>query len=91
MGRRSAGIFVHTVIVHSLFDRAAAQVLHFIINFGMICYMFVLGIEMDPYVLLRAPTREAKVAYAGVLSAFIIAYSIQSLYIYLIYFLLLGL
>jgi Kef-type K+ transport system membrane component KefB len=63
-------------IVHSLFDRAAAQVLRFIIDFGMICYMFVLGIEMDPYVLLRAPTREAKVAYAGVLSTFIMACSI---------------
>lgn len=60
-------------IVRKLFDKPAAQTLRFIIDFGMICYMFVLGIEMDPYVLFKLPTRDAKVAYAGMLSTFILA------------------
>lgn len=45
----------------------------FIIDFGMMCYMFALGVEMDPYVLFKKPTREAQVAYAGVIITFIIA------------------
>ncbi|XVE74213.1 hypothetical protein DITRI_Ditri11bG0180800 [Diplodiscus trichospermus] len=44
-----------------------------VVDFGMICYAFVLGLEMDPYVILKSPTRHAMVAYAGVLSTFIIA------------------
>ncbi|XP_075645806.1 cation/H(+) antiporter 28 [Castanea sativa] len=60
-------------IVHGFFDISAAQTLRFIIDFGMICYMFVLGIEMDPYVLLKLPTKDATVAYAGMLSTFVLA------------------
>ncbi|CAK8575462.1 unnamed protein product [Lathyrus sativus] len=45
----------------------------FIIDFGMMCYMFALGVEMDPYVLFKKPTREAQVAYAGVILTFILA------------------
>ena len=51
----------------------------FIIDFGMMCYMFALGIEMDPYVLFKRPTRDAQVAYAGILSTFILACSTTSL------------
>ncbi|OMO69753.1 Cation/H+ exchanger, partial [Corchorus capsularis] len=47
-----------------------------IVDFGMICYLFVLGLEMDPYVVLKSPTRHAMVAYAGTLSTFIIACSV---------------
>lgn len=50
--------------------------LNSIIYSGMVCYMFVLGLEMDPYVLFRWPTRAAKVAYAGMISAFILASTI---------------
>ncbi|KAK4769279.1 hypothetical protein SAY86_027429 [Trapa natans] len=50
--------------------------LNSMIYFGMVCYMFVLGLEMDPYVLFRWPTRAAKVAYAGMLSTFILASTI---------------
>ncbi|KAK4803037.1 hypothetical protein SAY86_001240 [Trapa natans] len=46
--------------------------LNSLIYFGMVCYMFVLGLEMDPYVLFRWPTRAAKVAYAGMISTFIL-------------------
>lgn len=44
-----------------------------VVDFGMICYAFVLGLEMDPYVILKSPTRQAMVAYAGMLTTFIIA------------------
>ncbi|KAL1300328.1 hypothetical protein HN51_045029 [Arachis hypogaea] len=44
----------------------------FIIDFGMMCYMFVLGIEMDPFILFKRPSRHAQVAYGGILSTFII-------------------
>ncbi|KAK6261027.1 hypothetical protein SCA6_015501 [Theobroma cacao] len=47
-----------------------------IVDFGMICYMFVLGLEMDPYVIFKSPTRHAMVAYAGTLTTFIIATAI---------------
>lgn len=59
--------------VHRQVNESAAKTLRYIIDFGMICYMFVLGIEMDPYVLFKAPSRDAKVAYAGILSTFILA------------------
>lgn len=45
----------------------------FIIDFGMMCYMFALGIEMDPFFLLERPRRQAKVAYAGVISTFLLS------------------
>ncbi|RDX60755.1 Cation/H(+) antiporter 28, partial [Mucuna pruriens] len=45
----------------------------FIIDFGMMCYMFALGIEMDPSVLFARPTRYTKVAVAGVLCTFVTA------------------
>ena len=45
-----------------------------VVDFGMICCAFVLGLEMDPYV--KSPTRHAMVAYAGMLSTFIIACAI---------------
>ncbi|XWS77402.1 hypothetical protein CRYUN_Cryun01aG0258400 [Craigia yunnanensis] len=47
-----------------------------VVDFGMICYAFVLGLEMDPYVIFKSPTRHAMVAYAGMLSTFIIACAI---------------
>ncbi|KAL4310550.1 hypothetical protein GQ457_01G052300 [Hibiscus cannabinus] len=43
------------------------------VDFGMICYAFVLGLEMDPYEIFKSPTRHAIVAYAGMLSTFITA------------------
>ncbi|XP_061361699.1 cation/H(+) antiporter 28-like [Gastrolobium bilobum] len=45
----------------------------FIIDFGMVCYMFALGIEMDPYVLFKRPTRDVHIAYAAVISTFMLA------------------
>lgn len=57
-------------------DISTIKTLRYIVDFGMICYMFVLGLEVDPYVLFKAPTRDAKVAYAGMISTLILACSI---------------
>lgn len=57
-------------------DLSTIKTLRYIVDFGMICYMFVLGLEMDPYVLFKAPTRDAKVAYAGMISTLVLACSI---------------
>ncbi|KAK2386285.1 cation/H antiporter [Trifolium repens] len=45
----------------------------FIIDFGMMGYMFALGVEMDPYVLLQKPPRHVRVAYSGVGITFMLA------------------
>ncbi|XP_065869654.1 cation/H(+) antiporter 28 isoform X2 [Euphorbia lathyris] len=42
----------------------------------MICYMFALGMEMDPYVIFKPPTQPAMIAYAGMISSFILACTI---------------
>ncbi|PPD91552.1 hypothetical protein GOBAR_DD11490 [Gossypium barbadense] len=47
-----------------------------IVDFGMISYAFVLGLEMDPYVIFKSPTRHAMVAYAGTVSTFVAACAI---------------
>lgn len=51
----------------------AQQTLDNIADFGMIFHMFALGLEMDPNTLFQKPTREAMVAYSGMLSTFILA------------------
>ena len=49
-----------------------------LVGFGMILYMFVLGLELDLNVLMKKPDREAKVAYGGMISTFILAYTVTS-------------
>nr|KYP67939.1 K(+)/H(+) antiporter 13 [Cajanus cajan] len=51
----------------------------FIIDFGMMCYMFALGIEMDPYALLRRPSKDAQIAYSGIIFTFVISCSLTPL------------
>ncbi|GLU00289.1 hypothetical protein SLE2022_176670 [Rubroshorea leprosula] len=51
-------------------------ILENIADFGMICYMFVLGLEMDPFVIFKPPTRDAMLAYAGMLTTLILACAI---------------
>ncbi|KAK7404251.1 hypothetical protein VNO78_04981 [Psophocarpus tetragonolobus] len=55
----------------------------FIIDFGMMCYMFALGIEMDPYVVLKRPTKDAQVAYGTILCTFVISCSMAPFLNYL--------
>ncbi|KAK7258217.1 hypothetical protein RIF29_32752 [Crotalaria pallida] len=59
----------------------------FIIDVGMMCYMFALGIEMDPYALFKRPTRDAQVAYAGIISTFLLSHLLSHfLSSYIFYF-----
>ncbi|WCJ18506.1 cation/hydrogen exchanger 28 [Euphorbia peplus] len=57
-------------------DENFITTLNFVAEFGMICYMFALGMEMDPYMIFKPPTQPAMIAYAGMLSSFLIACSI---------------
>ncbi|XP_010515655.1 PREDICTED: cation/H(+) antiporter 28 [Camelina sativa] len=45
-----------------------------IIEFGMICHMFVMGLEMNPSVLLRPPTKDAFIAYTSMTTTFVLAF-----------------
>ncbi|KAL3516476.1 hypothetical protein ACH5RR_023378 [Cinchona calisaya] len=45
----------------------------FVVDFGMICHMFIVGLEIDPHIFLQMPLREAKVACSGVLTTFVLA------------------
>lgn len=54
----------------------------FIIDFGMMAYMFALGIEMDPYILLQKPSRHVRVACSGVGMTFLLAILICPLVMY---------
>ncbi|XP_044492733.1 cation/H(+) antiporter 28-like [Mangifera indica] len=68
-------------IRHS-FEAEVIMTINFIVEFGMICYMFVLGLEMNLYVILKPPTRDAIVAYAGMISTFILTCSITPFFHY---------
>ncbi|KAL2517847.1 Cation/H(+) antiporter 28 [Abeliophyllum distichum] len=48
------------------------KTLTYIVEGGMICHMFVVGLEIDPHIFLQIPLREAKVACSGVLTTFVI-------------------
>ncbi|KAI9169155.1 hypothetical protein LWI28_007813 [Acer negundo] len=68
------GLFLGSIRpLRDSFEPEVIQTLGFMVEFGMICYMFVLGLEMNPYVIFKPPTRDAIVAYAGMLSTFILA------------------
>ncbi|XP_031273731.1 cation/H(+) antiporter 28 [Pistacia vera] len=62
--------------VRDSFEPEVIMTIDFIVEFGMICYMFVLGLEMNLYVILKPPTRDAIVAYAGMISTFILTCTI---------------
>ncbi|KAJ7982224.1 Cation/H(+) antiporter like [Quillaja saponaria] len=70
------GLFIGNLwFLHEFLDKSL-KTFRFIIDFGMMCYMFVLGIEMNPYVLFKKPSQDAIVAYAGIFFPLIIACSI---------------
>ncbi|KAL9404888.1 hypothetical protein Peur_001860 [Populus x canadensis] len=63
-------------VIRRAFDEQFIAILNSIAEFGMMCYMFVLGMEMDPYVIFKGPTRNALVAYAGMVSTSVLVCSI---------------
>ncbi|CAI9768444.1 unnamed protein product [Fraxinus pennsylvanica] len=50
------------------------KTLTYIVEGGMICHMFVVGLEIDPHIFLQIPLREAKVACSGVLTTIVIGF-----------------
>ncbi|KAI3975035.1 hypothetical protein MKX01_005146 [Papaver californicum] len=55
-----------------LLEMVIPQLVSQFAEMGMSCYLLVLGLEMDITVLAKKPTREAIVAYTGIISTFII-------------------
>lgn len=47
----------------------------------MQCYMFVLGLEMNPSSLIRRPSKVAMAAYAGIITTIILTMSMQKLFL----------
>lgn len=57
-------------------DEGLMTTLNYIASSGMICHMFITGLEIDPKIFLQLPIREAKVAASGVLTTLVIAFLI---------------
>nr|KAJ0227226.1 hypothetical protein LSAT_V11C100042230 [Lactuca sativa] len=55
------------------FNDDANTALGYVAEFGMICHMFVIGLEIDPNIFVRIPIREAKVACTGLLITFLLS------------------
>ncbi|CAL5381442.1 unnamed protein product [Camellia sinensis] len=53
--------------------QAIHKTLNYIADFGMVCHMFVLGLEIDHNIFIQPPTGETKVACVGMLSTFVLA------------------
>lgn len=48
--------------------------LNYIVESGMVCLMFVVGLDINPNIFIKIPVREMKVAMAGFLTTFLIAF-----------------
>lgn len=48
--------------------------LGYIVESGIVCHMFVVGLEINPNLFFHIPAREAKVAMAGFLTTFLLAF-----------------
>ncbi|CAN1787705.1 Cation/H(+) antiporter 28 [Linum perenne] len=58
--------------IRHAFDPKFIETLNFIAEFGMICHVFALGLEMNPRMIFKSPSQDAMVAYAGMISTFIL-------------------
>ncbi|CAL1361541.1 unnamed protein product [Linum trigynum] len=58
--------------IRNAFDPKFIETLNFIAEFGMICHVFALGLEMNPYMIFKSPSQDAMVAYAGMVSTFLL-------------------
>ncbi|XP_071933604.1 cation/H(+) antiporter 28-like [Coffea arabica] len=68
------GFFLSNLpFVRPQIDKLIVQALDFVVDFGMICHMFVVGLETDPLIFSQIPLREAKVASSAVLTTFVLA------------------
>ncbi|GMI74141.1 cation/hydrogen exchanger 28 [Hibiscus trionum] len=71
------GIFLASIeAIRDSFGDQSALNMDNIVDFGMILYTFVLGLEMDPYVIFKVPSRHTFVAYASLLSTLALTFAI---------------
>ncbi|KAF7824573.1 cation/H(+) antiporter 28-like [Senna tora] len=86
MPRIISDMFVGLLVGNLAFLRTTFEVFNktfgFIIDFVMMFYMFALGIEMDPFQIFQRPSRDAQIAYAGILSSFILACTLTPIFHY---------
>ncbi|KAJ0690092.1 putative cation/H+ exchanger, sodium/solute symporter superfamily [Helianthus annuus] len=54
------------------FSADANMALGYVAEFGMICHMFVTGLQIDPEIFSHLPVRETKVACTGLLLTFLL-------------------
>ncbi|XP_059645605.1 cation/H(+) antiporter 28 [Cornus florida] len=71
----TVGLFLGNIpfIRYAINSKEGNRTLNNVADVGMICNMFVLGLDIDPNILLQPPSRETKVACAGMLSTFVLA------------------
>ncbi|XP_052622900.1 cation/H(+) antiporter 28 [Lactuca sativa] len=70
----SVGFFLSNLpFLRKNFNDDANTALGYVAEFGMICHMFVIGLEIDPNIFVRIPIREAKVACTGLLITFLLS------------------
>ncbi|VFQ88868.1 unnamed protein product [Cuscuta campestris] len=69
------GLFLSNLppVRRSLDDDEIHETLNYIVDAIMICHMFVVGLEIDPNIFLHLHLPETKVAYSGVLFAFVLS------------------
>ncbi|KAI7757270.1 hypothetical protein M8C21_019181 [Ambrosia artemisiifolia] len=68
------GFFLSNLpFIRNNFSADANMALGYVAEFGMICHMFVTGLQIDPAIFTRLPVREVKVACTGLLLTFLLA------------------
>ncbi|CAN0864722.1 Cation/H(+) antiporter 28, partial [Linum grandiflorum] len=53
-------------------DPKFIETLNFIAEFGMICHVFALGLEMNPNSIFKSPSQDAMIAYTGMISTILL-------------------
>lgn len=65
--------------IGSTLENHVGRVLNVVGQFSMICYLFVLGLEMKPRTIFRRPSWDAAIAYSGVITTFGVCFSFYRL------------
>ncbi|GAA0144113.1 transporter [Lithospermum erythrorhizon] len=50
--------------------------LNYLVDFGMVCHMFVVGLEIDPNIFIHIPLHEAKISTSSFLTTLVLAFGI---------------
>ncbi|XP_043692757.1 cation/H(+) antiporter 28 [Telopea speciosissima] len=66
-------VFAHLLPLLPEIPSLVFHTMETVTQIGMIFYLFVLGLEMDIYVLFHRPTLEAWLTYTGILSTLVVA------------------